>query len=725
MHASRQVDARDIALAVSLLAGSLLAMFAVASDLLGPGPLDWHLAQPATVEGGAEALFLLALLSACAACGRSWCAGVAVFAGIVYLRRHNAELSLLAGAFFVEALLAWGILVRRSTSGTREPPADAWPAFLLLGMAAWLVTSLLLSLIGLATPPVLAGTLLIAGTAALAWNRVPPISVQVARAMLARPPAERAVFALLVGWFLVLAARSGNVVAHDALWYLGQGDRLLAPNGSVFEALALVSPVHYFPKLWETFLLPLTVFDQLRVQASLAIAMLAVFMALAWRLAARMQMPVPWRLWLVWMLATLPAIANTALSLKTDLACAVMLAVMCIGLADWMRDGRKDHLLFALGAAALACSSKLTAIPYVAAALVFAIGLGLRSAGPARAIERAGSTITPAGVLAAVLCGVVALGFLLRTWWLAGVPTIGPDPLMAIWHQLGLHLREPAGTLDWTKPQRWSDVPALIHDWLLAPSSMPKIRIGWTGNAWALFAAVAFFGWVLGIRPRHPRSRRWHVRIALLMALTGLVLAVAWRYHSRGSDGNYFLFPVTMAMCLAVGAVAARVQGMYWSPRTLALAAFLFGSFHATQSFITTAWSPPGTRTLDLDLGRSPFQPGVWRREELQRAGLSKVEESLRGRPRAERAVSSLATQVPVLLPVRMEALHSIGYSRPEYTEDATALFDFMRRFEIRHLLLEPESIGKDAHLHAAAKAAGWSALTDEGGVLYSDPVVR
>src|SRR5690606_13006821 len=153
--------------------------------------------------------------------------------------------------------------------------------------------------------------------------------------------------------------------SHDTVWYLGQGDRLLAPAGSIFQSLSLVAPVHYFPKLWEVLLLPLTALEQLRPQTGLGIAILGLLLLAIWQLAARIGVAQRWRWWLLWILATLPALANTALTLKSDTLCALFMAVMCLQVFNWFQYRSPGALALALAAAALACSTKLTAIPYV------------------------------------------------------------------------------------------------------------------------------------------------------------------------------------------------------------------------------------------------------------------------------------------------------------------------------------------------------------------------
>lgn len=708
----------------------LTALAVVAHDLLVDKGMWWHLRQPASVEGGIEALTLLALLAVAAWRGQRWLTTVAILGALVYLRRHNGELPLLAGLFCVEAWHATGGLIR-ARLGVRTSRVEGSLRGIVAGAAVWVLVVAALSLLSLATPKILLGVLLVAGTTAIAVHR-DLLCLRLLRWMRALPALERAQLALLGAWLLVLIARTANVLAHDTIWYLGQSDRLLSPDGSIFQSLSLVAPVHYFPKLWEIALLPWTALDQLRPQVGVAIALLGVLLTAIWQIANRLGIARQWRWPLLWILATLAALANTALTLKSDTLCVVFMTIACLHLLSWFQHRTTDALAWALASAALACSTKLTAIPYVATTLIV---LGIHEAlrrhalplepaiDPFKPSEPRSATLVGAGL--ALLAAVVLL---IRTWHLTGVPTIGPDAVLSIWNALGLHIAEPAGTLDWTRAQVWSDVPALVRDWLFAPSTMPKMPISWIGNVWAIMALLAALAAALGMRPVPGETPVASGRALLLvLTLTGLALAVAWRYHSRGSDGNYFILPIVLANMLALRACAVRFDRSTMAARSLALTLFVVGLAHATHSFISAGWSPPGTRTLDLVFDQSPLQPGEWRAQVLRRAGLTNIAAELGNQPAHARGIGfdPRNEQYHVMLPIAMEEIRNIGYSRPAYTVDGTALLAYMDRLRIDHLVLpvddDPAIIG---NYRQAVVAAGWARLIDTGGILYSRPGV-
>src|SRR5690606_33957268 len=131
----------------------------------------------------------------------------------------------------------------------------------------------------------------------------------------------------------------------------------------------------------------------------------------------------------------------------------------------------------------LACLAKLTAIPYVGVLVLATVAAAWHARADACIGGRDGRE-TRLALIAAAGALVVAGFVTARTWLLAGMPTVGPDPLFKLWTAFGLGLAPPVGTLQWTRPQDWSDVPALLLDWWFRPQRLPHVVISWIGNGW-------------------------------------------------------------------------------------------------------------------------------------------------------------------------------------------------------------------------------------------------
>lgn len=709
-----------IFLGALLCALTVVFIYLVAYDLLVNGPFEWHLTRSSAIEGGVEALLLTAVLCTATIWRNRWAIGFAVICALLYVRRHNAELTLLVGWLYWELLLALGHLFLNRAVKSKVDNSAA----ILAGIALWLIITFVLSMVNLAYPRVLLMVLCSLGVVSVLVNQRGLGVVTLCRNVRPDDAMQGALLGGGLAWLLVLAARSQNVIGHDTVWYLSRSDTLLAPMGSVFQNLNLVSPVHYFPKLWESLLLPVTAFDQLRLLEGVAIALLVIASAVAWQLCAKLSLSKFWRIIAAFLLFTIPAWANTALQIKSDVIATFFLLLMLLKLAPWFSERCVAGLLYAMAAAALAVSCKYTAIPYVFISMVFVL-VEYWGRGNARLLQiDRPRFLASASVLVLAIC--VAVVLLVRTWLLTGVPTVGPDPLLKIWLWLGFTQQEPAGTLNWTRPQVWSDVPMLFYDWLWAPSNMNKIRISWQGNYWLLFLLVGGLSALLGMKGR-PRALGSLGSLMLALCGLGLVVAVAWRYHFRGGDGNYYMYPLALATCLSLVCIATRLDHSACFRRVLTLVVLMFGIFHAGQSFIAAAWSTPGTRTFDWDLASSPLAGGDWRTRKLQRLGLYKISLYLESLPADARVVAHGFGQNASLLPVPTENLLSIKYARREYVSDVDNVALFLQRFDVEYLLLSSQpkllkELPMLKELHHYAQSGQWDQVEGGGAILYKLP---
>lgn len=703
---------------------ALLFIFSVGYDWLVRGPFAWHVGRPSAIEGGVEALVLAGILCFSFLSARRWVGWLCLVSVLLYLRRHNAELTLIVGVVYLEILLAIGQL---TLSRLAEKNERGEMIFLLAGIAVCGLGTFLLSFAGWAFPQTLLIVFALVGGVSRFFHRGFGI-VRLVKPLAPHSKWERVFVALTLAWGAVLLARTANVYGHDTLWYLGRGDVVYAPLGSVFDNLRLVSPVHYFPKLWETLLLPITAFDQLRVQAGVCVAFMFVAMVLIWQLCEKLHIGRVWRYAVALLLVALPAWANTALQLKSDILCTTMLLAMMVFLADWFSARRTSALFYSFAAAALAVSCKYTAIPFVAFAVVFTALEGVFNRKDV--VSRTISEGSMAGAVTFGLCFCAALMFLIRTWYLAGAPTVGPDPLLSIWQYLGFSLHNPVGTLDWTRPQVWSDVPRLFYEWLWAPSYMPKIRITWIGNYWLLFLV---FGFLLGgARLANKDSTKAFRYMMVAQCLLGLLIAIAWRYHSRGGDGNYYIFPVALVSCLSVmlmaGASGSRTDAFVKVALVSVVVLFVF---HGAQSFVAAAWSKPGTRVLDGEFFESPFQAGEWRHKILKRSGIGDIGSFLDAAPARTRVVAYGFGQKAVALPVPTEEFLSLMFARPDYAASKESFLNYLSDYNIKYLLLANASNKVKAvadlldSVRDEVERQGWKKLADREGTLYTVPNTR
>jgi hypothetical protein len=660
-------------------------------QLVVPGPLGWAVSQPAAWQGGLEAAALLAglALAQCLATPRARLLASLLIAA-PYLRRHAVDAPLVLCVLYLEFTLALGAAVARAAGAERPRHSEDYLRCFLLGLSAWSVLAWTSAAAGWGTPSALRLLTVLLLPVAL-WSRSRPLGLHLAQRSRAWPLRDRVLLALLGGWLLVLFARTNTAFSFDGIWYGLRPEYVLSADGSPFAPLGLVSPVYYFPKLYEVYLLPFAGLGDASVVSGMTILLLGLVALAGARLLARLGVDaITARLSLALLVFTLPAIANPAIEPKPDIACALFLLLACLFGGDALQRRDRSALAWALAAALLSLSSKLIAVPY----------LGMLSVGAALAYWRMRSTATatPAAqdrlayVAFALALGAAAF-VMLRTWLLAGMPTIGPDPLFKIWTWLGFSLREPAGTLTWAFPQRWSELPGLVVDWLLRPQRMEHIVISWTGNVWLWlpFAALLLRAHPLRAEP----TARGHRALALSLVAAGLIIATGWSHHARGSDGNYFIAALVPALALGVAFARRRLHHQPDARRSLLAGIALFAAFQGAYAFVSASWAP-GTRAFDLTFDRSPRDARKLAAGILEHAGLADVGDYLRARPGVARVVGCAPFEAAMRLPARFEDFTTIAQSRPEYVKSLDTAVAYMRRFAIRYVLLPKPRAGSD-----------------------------
>ncbi|HVF35920.1 MAG TPA: hypothetical protein VND91_11415, partial [Candidatus Saccharimonadia bacterium] len=687
-----------IAAFVGLALAAIGALILVpAWDLAAPGRiLNWHVRQPAFVEGALEALAVYALvLAGFAMRARGAGAWLAAITIALYLRRHHVDAPALAAFVYFEAQFAAGALALRAARANERHLDDIRVRFL-AGTCVFALGLLASSLLGYGRP----ADLLVVATAAslvvLLTARATPVTLQLLRHIRSLRAGDLALAAGLLVWAVVLLARSNQTTGYDALWYGFRPEHVLAPARSLFDETGLLAPVFYFPKLYELLLMPLSAASDFSFPLAYGVLLLSFGAWVAYDASRRFGADARLALCAAALWMTLPAIANHALAPKPDLFAGllVVLTAMCLHLALRGRDA--GTLCYGVAAGALAIQAKLVAIPYVGVLLLATCALLALDA--RRSHDRDARWLRPdraaLGALAAAL--VITAVLTTRTLMLAGVPTIGPDALLDVWLALGFALEEPIGTLDWTRAQD-GDVMRLTADMLLFPSRLEHIMITWIGNAWLWLAGFGLLAaWLLQRRVALDGTGIALVAPVLAIGMT-LALGVAYKY--RGGDGNYLIAPLALGTILTAACVSRVLEGHRALGRTALAGCVAAALLHMLFSFANASWAMPGTRTFDLDLARSPIDTRHLRRRELIESGLAEFENWLqRTGPRPLRVVGYAQREDHAYwLSARYEALGHAHYMRSEYVDDAAGFARFLEAAQIDVVLL-PELFDPGAH---------------------------
>ncbi|MEO7064801.1 MAG: hypothetical protein ABI082_13640 [Dokdonella sp.] len=696
------------ALAIFTALAAALCIGVTASQLLTQGPIRWAIAQPFTWQGCLEALALTGLLAGGCTLNRRWALlWLVALPAAFYLRRHAVDAPLLIDLAYLEIIIGLGAVTRRVFRLSAPLDAHGYLQAFVLGFLVWSLAAWSASALDAGSIKQLRWLTVMLAILAV-FGRHTPLALHAWRRMRVQDTVGRFWCGVMATWILVLFARSNVVFGYDSLWYGLRSEYVLDPGKSVFEPLGLVSPVHYFPKLYEVFLLPVSALGDSSVITGVTILMLGLTLLACRVLAQRVGLPerVQWPILAV--IATLPALANSALEPKPDVICVLFVLLGAGAALRFVRSRAKADATWLLIYSVLACLAKLTAIPYVGV-LVLATAIAAWRERGTCATASVDARSTRLAIAAAVATLGVTAFVTGRTWLMTGMPTIGPDPLFRLWSALGMSLHAPIGTLNWTRPQDWSDVPELIVDWLFRPQRLAHVVVSWVGNVWLWCAALALAAVPLGARTAVPGYSRWP--LAALIA-TGTILALAMRYHVRGSDGNYFLAALLPAILVSAAAAFSRLTR---APRAFAIALAClpaFVLFQAGYSFVSAGWWP-GTRTFDLDLTRSWHDTRPLRWIKLEQAGLRRIGEYLKRVPGTPRVVGYVEEPASFWLPARFEYLLTIGYSRSAYVDDPRRFTHFLRDQHIDYLILPNADVKEHATVTTAVRAAAATLAAD------------
>jgi len=668
----------------SVVATVLLALVCIAYPLIeltNYAPYRFALAIEPTWQGGIEVAVLCSLLLAAQRIQRPALCLVAMFVPAeLFLRRHGVDIAALIDLLYIETLIGTGSLVARRL-GARSPQTTAgYMRRFVLGLIVWSCCAWILSALNVGSLHDLRRLSLLFAVA-VAIARPQPACLYAYRRALTLPQSARAVVVLIGAWLLVLFAKTSVSVNFDALWYGLRGEFVLVGAGSAFKTSGLVSAVYYFPKLFELLLVPLSGLGSSSVIAGVSIGILGVFAFACDAVLVRLQVRhTTLRLAIVLLCLTLPVVANSSVDPKPDLLAATLLLAAWFHVSEFLALRTRSAAWWAVACALLATQAKIVAIPYVGAmAVVVALALAKRRHAPA-AIPAPAST-DRTGLVAVLLAVLVTLLITLRTLVLTGMPTIGPDAFFRLWQTLGFELKFPVGTLRWTREQDWADVPSLAFDALFRPQYAEHIVNYWTGNVWLwAMAAIPLFA----LRRGAPKSTGW-LAPGIALACCGPILMLTIGYYVRGGDGNYYLVAAAAATLIAVSTLAARMGDT--RRRTLLACVAAFTLFDAAYSFVSADWAT-GTRAFDLDFWRKFAMHRGLNRQLMRDNGLAEIDDHLHHAGRTARVVGCLPDDLDMRIRARTESINQIAYSRPDFLATTPAFLEFLRKDEIRFLLM-------------------------------------
>ncbi len=652
-------------------------------QLLGYQPYQFGISMPQTWQGGIEAVVVASLLSLAQTIARRGARiAVTLLIAELYLRRFGADVPFLIDIAYFEIVVGIGYAITRLAGVRREQRIEDYLRWFMLGVCGWSVCAWTLSAMGAGSVRDLRWLTLALGIAVL-FARPRPLSLYLIARTDRMPLAARIVIALIGAWLLVLLAKTNTAMNFDALWYSVRGQYALVGEGSAFRSAGLVSPVYYFPKLFELMLIPVSGLGNATATAGLSVLVLGMLALACDVLLQRLRVTsIAMRLAIVFACISLPAVSNSAVDPKPELLAAFMIVFAWIYADEFLRTRNVEALLWSSAGLILSTQAKLVAIPFAAvlAVAVLLLAVRRRRAEPAP-VAIAGSR-DHTGKVAALLTLLVALLITARTFLLTGMPTVGPDALVHVWEKLGFHFRFPTGTMAWMKAPDWADAPALAFDALFRPQEVPHFITYWTGNIWLW--AICLVPLMARVARRDDDRAQPLLWIGTALGACGVVLLFGISYYVRGGDGNYFIVAIVAASVLSLAAVERRLTPTTRVAFGTALAAFTL--FQIAFAFVSADWMA-GTRSFDFDFKRNFKTFHNYNKSLLSANGLLAIDQHLKKLHRVARVVGCMDDNLDMRLHARAESIQQIAYARIDFYANATAFRDFLQDDKIDFLI--------------------------------------
>jgi hypothetical protein len=262
-------------------------------------------------------------------------------------------------------------------------------------------------------------------------------------------------------------------------------------------------------------------------------------------------------------------------------------------------------------------------------------------------LENRGLSFRVAPFIIAGIALCAYLGLALRTSSITGIPTL--PGYVGVWKMLGLSLRYPWEGADFgflaTPVKTLNDFFTYWYRMNFNPRRYGHYFMAWPGNIGFISFCIMAILYAFKCIPKRTQTAFYYACTPILVG------CIAWaclmrRHGAEGTDGNYFAFPIILAVLGAAG-ILANSQGATRS--ILLLCCIGFTLLHLPIMFVSH-WSwHPGTKAFDFSLDKPIFDANAESRSRLKAIGAWGIEEYLQKNPNKQLCVGFSRGEAPVL----------------------------------------------------------------------------
>ncbi|WP_091013135.1 MULTISPECIES: hypothetical protein [Paenibacillus] len=587
----------------------------------------WHAIQPETVQGGIELIFffLVIYFFILKFKERLYLKYVPLVVIAVYLQLHQVLLPAILAVIYFEIIISLGFFIMSfSKLRYKVRSLKLYLVAFLIGFVCWSLMALILSGLGFGTINDLRLlTLFLAVFGLIKWNT--PMFVYIYKQGLSFNRIIMTGFTFVIILLMTQFAKTNRALDYDSIWYGLRPEEVLVGKHSFFDNLGLTMVVHYYPKLFELFALPLSGLGDFSFILSINIMLYALLLLVVFKFTKDITNNNNFSCLATVALGSIPAISNMASTAKTDMFSSLFILAAAYSLWLWYKERSTWAFLIAISLSLISFGGKITSLMYIP--LLF-LGYGMaylinrRGDTGRRFFEKTENTKKAIFLLISSIC--VFLGITFRTYELTGYPFY---PIMKnFWSRLGFEGKYPF--TDNSQDFILSDQKNFLNHWykiLFDPAGYNHYIMVWPSNIY-LFFWIFSIVFIILFRKKLTKNSYF-----LLIAFLPTFISAVYNIMSfpQGGDGNYYI-PVILFSGISFIALIANLDINLKKVVVFCLLLFIpVQSYIMLVSHFSWSW---GTSKFSTNLLKTNFETNENKLQLFQNEGVLEIEKELRFR---------------------------------------------------------------------------------------------
>lgn len=654
----------------------------------------WHAVQPETLQGGLELIcFFIIILTSFLFCNRSKLINfIPVLAVVIYLQLHQVLLPATVALIYFEIIISIGFFIGKLFKSNLSPSSlNSYLLAFLMGFVTWSCFAILISAMGFGTINDLRILTVVLGLISIVKLNT-PLTLYIYKKVTSLNRYNKVGVAFSITLILTQFAKTNRALDYDSLWYGLRPEQVLIGSNSFFDNLGMTMVVHYYPKLFELFALPVSDLNDYSFILSINVLFYVLLLLVIYKFCFVITNNINSSMFATILLGSTPAIANMASTAKTDIFSALFIVSTGYCLWLWIRDRDLLNAVVAISSALLAFGGKITSLMYIPLlylgyALVYLVNL--RGNRKTRFIESKANKNLSVYLLVSSI--IVFLGIYYRTFKLTGYPIHAV--LGKLWSKLGFVSKYPfAGAPD---DFILSDDKEIFKHWikiLFSPEGYTHYIMVWPSNLYLYIWIISIIILIV-FRKRLVTSNK-----LLLVAFIPIFISGVYNIFSfpQGGDGNYYI-PVIVFTLISFFGLIKDFSKKFKKVIIICLILFI-----PTQTYIMMvshfSWSW-GTSKFSADLTKNNIESYDQKIQLFKQEGVYEIEEELAKQPSTSNCIGLLEydgqEQILNQLSCRFEDIPHMNsrYGNSSLFSSVDAFKEYLMWANVKYIIMPKSSV--------------------------------